>query len=73
MPELAYKVFLSKLYKAAFKGKLGLGKARYIMGFVFRMPSHLISHVLAEMQQEGWITINGGRFVEILVDKDPLM
>lgn len=68
-----YKLIIERLYKDAnMKGMINLGRARYILGFTCRVPRQLISSVFAEMQRMDLITINGQRFVYILVSKDDL-
>lgn len=62
-----HKEFLMRIKKeVSLDGKISLGRARSILGLIFRMRREVISTIFAEMQQLGMIAINGQRFIIVL-------
>ena len=71
VPEI-YKIYVQRLSRHRnIDGKISLKTARGVMTLSFRVPSEKVATVFADMQHWGLITINGQRFIRILIEEEP--
>lgn len=61
-----YKLIVKRFEESTFNKEIGVGKARFIMRFRFRVPSQECRHVFKEMEDFGLIKLNFPHNIKLL-------
>ena len=61
-----YRVIVKRFARDSFNGKISIGKARFIMKFIYRVPRQEVRHVFREMEEFGLIKLNVPHDIKLL-------
>lgn len=66
---IVYQLFLKRLHKESFKGRIDLKRAKRILTYYYRVPKNMAREVLNEFEQAKWIEFEN--YMTILILEQP--